>query len=236
MTFDLSGEYMEFFLRLLAAAFLGALIGFERDIHGRAAGLRTHLLVSMGAAAFVILSGLIASVGQSAQRVGAAIPDPGRIAAQVVTGIGFLGAGAIIKEGLTIRGLTTAACLWVVAGIGMASGAGYYRIAVTTTIIAVVSLVGLKYLERYYQKDSYRTLTVVTNNDVDVSRIIDLVKSRELRVIFFDFERDYVAGATTVELSLRLFHKGITDRLFHGVIRSLEQANIPLRSIRWDRP
>jgi putative Mg2+ transporter-C (MgtC) family protein len=236
MAFDLSGEYMEFLLRLLAAAFLGALIGLERDIHGRAAGLRTHLLVSMGAAAFVILSGLIASVGQSAQRVGAAMPDPGRIAAQVVTGIGFLGAGAIIKEGLTIRGLTTAACLWVVAGIGMASGAGYYRIAVTTTIIAVVSLVGLKYLERYYQKDSYRTLTVVTNNDVDVSRIIDLVKSRELRVIFFDFERDYVAGATTVELSLRLFHKGVTDRLFHDIIRSLEQSNIPLKSIRWDRP
>ena len=164
------------------------------------------------------------------------MPDPGRIAAQVVTGIGFLGAGAILKEGLTIRGLTTAACLWVVAGIGMACGAGYYNIAVTTTIIAIISLLGLKYLERFYQKDSYRKLIVVTTNDIDVSKIIDLFQSKEMTVIFFDFERDYEAGVTTVELSLRLFHKGITDRLFHGVIRSLEQANIPLKSIRWDRP
>ena len=75
MTVDLPGAYMDFFLRLIAAAFLGALIGFERDIHGRAAGLRTHLLVSMGAAAFVILSGLIASAGQPDQRVGAVMPD-----------------------------------------------------------------------------------------------------------------------------------------------------------------
>ena len=236
MSVELSAGHMEFLLRLLIAALLGALIGFERDIHGRAAGLRTHLLVSMGAAAFVILSLLISSVGGPAQRVGAASPDPGRIAAQVVTGIGFLGAGAIIKEGLTIRGLTTAASLWVVAGIGMASGAGYYRIAAAATAIAIVSLVWLKYLERFYQKDSYRTLTVVTNNNVDVSKIIDLFKSKDLKVIFFDFERDYVTEATTVKLSLRLFHKGITDTLFHGVIRSLEQAEIPLKSIRWDRP
>ena len=118
----------------------------------------------------------------------------------------------------------------------MACGAGYYNIAVTTTIIALVSLVGLKYLERFYQKDSYRKLIFVTTNDIDVSKIIDLIQSKEMRVVFFDFERDYETGTTTVELSLHLFHKGITDRLFQGVIRSLEEAKIPLKRIRWDRP
>jgi putative Mg2+ transporter-C (MgtC) family protein len=233
---DLTGESSTLLFRIVVAAFLGALIGFERDIHGRAAGLRTHLLVSMGAAVFVILSELIASFGQTDLGSLTARPDPGRIAAQVVTGIGFLGAGAIIKEGLTIRGLTTAASLWVVAGIGMASGAGYYKIASLTTLLALCCLVGLKYFEKLYQKDSYRVFTVVTTNDVDLSRVIEIVKGKKLKIIFFDFERDYLNGTTTIELSIRLFHRGITDKFAHDIVKSLEQANVPLKSIRWDRP
>src|SRR5919106_2515279 len=102
-------------LRLLLAAVLGACVGLEREIHEHPAGMRTHLLVSLGAAGFTVLS--IAGFPS----VGA---DPARVAAQIVTGIGFLGAGAILKEGATIKGLTTAASLWVVASIGMAAGAG----------------------------------------------------------------------------------------------------------------
>lgn len=217
-----------YIVRILVAALLGALIGFERDIHGRAAGLRTHLLVSMGAAVFVILSESIASHWKG----GAA--DPGRIAAQVVTGIGFLGAGAIIKEGLNIRGLTTAACLWTVAGIGMASGAGSYAVAVATTFIALGCLVGLKHLERLYPRDSYRNLTITTTNDIEGSQVVDAIKNKNLKILFFDFERNFDAGITTIRLSIRLFHKGITDRLFSGFIASLEQAKIPLKSIKWD--
>lgn len=108
---ELQEESMTFIVRLIVAALLGALIGLERDYHGRSAGLRTNLLVSLGAAVFMILSGLVASFGRTDPGSGIGIPDPGRIAAQVVTGIGFLGAGAILKEGVTIRGLTTAACL-----------------------------------------------------------------------------------------------------------------------------
>ena len=100
-------QYGDLIIRMLLASLLGGLIGLERDLHGRAAGLRTHLLVSLGAAVFTILSELV-----SRNSAGTGImTDPGRIAAQIVTGIGFLGAGVIIKEGVNVRGLTTAACL-----------------------------------------------------------------------------------------------------------------------------
>ncbi|HZM73928.1 MAG TPA: MgtC/SapB family protein [Candidatus Polarisedimenticolia bacterium] len=121
--------------RLLAAAVLGAAVGVEREIHGHAAGMRTNLLVALGSAAFTVLS-IYAFEGIA----GAAPVDPSRVAAQLVTGIGFLGAGAILKDGATIRGLTTAAGLWTVAAIGMAAGTGSYIIAFGVTIIAILSL------------------------------------------------------------------------------------------------
>ena len=125
--------------RLAAAGGLGAAIGFERELRDREAGIRTHLLVSLGSALFTIVSAygfheFLAS-GSSVVRA-----DPTRIAAQIVTGIGFLGAGAIIREGLSIRGLTTAATLWVVAAIGMACGAGWYGPALITTLFTILAL------------------------------------------------------------------------------------------------
>jgi putative Mg2+ transporter-C (MgtC) family protein len=118
-------------IRLLAAAVLGALIGLEREIHDHPAGMRTHLLVSLGSAGFTVLS--IAAFSAPGA-------DPARIAAQIVTGIGFLGAGAILKEGATIRGLTTAASLWATAAVGMAAGAGAWLTAVAITVIVILSL------------------------------------------------------------------------------------------------
>ena len=119
-------------LRLAVAGALGAAIGFEREIRDREAGIRTHLLVSLGSSLFTIISAYgfheFLVSGDNVVRT-----DPARIAAQIVTGIGFLGAGAIIREGLSVRGLTTAATLWVVAAIGMACGAGYYWPAAAAT-------------------------------------------------------------------------------------------------------
>lgn len=221
--------------RLLLAAFLGGLIGFERDVHGRPAGLRTNLLVSMGSAIFVILSEYISLAGPPIGEGMVSTNDPARIAAQVVTGIGFLGAGAIIKEGLTIRGLTTAACLWIVAGIGMAAGAGYYSVAIAATFISLASLIGLSYFEKFYPKDSYRKLTITTTSDADVSKIIDTVKNKYLKIILFNFERNYDTGTTTLRLDLRLFHRGITDKLSHNIVKSLEETKIPIKCIKWDR-
>ena len=129
----------EVLLRLALAAVLGAAIGVERELREREAGLRTHLLVSVGSALFTIVSAYgfreFLVNGGSVVRA-----DPTRIAAQIVTGIGFLGAGAIIRQGLSVRGLTTAATLWVVAAIGMAAGAGYYSAAAITTVLVILSL------------------------------------------------------------------------------------------------
>ena len=122
-------------VRLLVAAVLGLAIGFEREIHGHPAGLRTHMLVALGSALFTVLS----IHGFNSQALGAP-PDPTRIAAQIVSGIGFLGAGAILKDGIVIRGLTTAASLWATSAVGMAAGAGEYVIGAVGTAVILVSL------------------------------------------------------------------------------------------------
>jgi len=125
--------------RLLLAAVLGGAVGFEREVREREAGLRTHVLVSVGSALFFVVSAYAWTDWSFSQREGLVF-DPTRIAAQIVSGIGFLGAGAIIRQGLSVRGVTTAATLWLVAGIGMASGAGYWEAAVIATVGAIVTL------------------------------------------------------------------------------------------------
>jgi putative Mg2+ transporter-C (MgtC) family protein len=124
-------------LRLSVAAALGGAIGLERELRERQAGLRTHLVVCVGSALFTLVS----AYAFTSPRV-----DPTRIAAQIVSGIGFLGAGAIIRQGLSVRGLTTAATLWLVAAIGMASGAGYYDAAIIATLGALFTLGPLRVL------------------------------------------------------------------------------------------
>jgi putative Mg2+ transporter-C (MgtC) family protein len=129
----------EILLRLALAAGLAGAIGAEREWREREAGFRTHMLVGVGAALFTVVSAYAWSDWAFSNENGIVF-DPTRIAAQIVTGIGFLGAGAIIRQGLSVRGLTTAATLWVVAAIGMAAGAGYYSAAVITTALALFSL------------------------------------------------------------------------------------------------
>jgi len=226
---DFLGADLSLIGRLLLAGLLGGLIGLERDVHGRAAGLRTHLLVSLGSAVFMVLSALVARSGAG----GTVQTDPGRIAAQVVTGIGFLGAGVILKDGANVRGLTTAACLWVAAAIGMAAGAGREAIAIAATAIALICLIVLKAFERLYAKDSYRTLIVTTALAVEAGQVIALVKRSGVTVLTCDIMRDYTRGTTRTTLGLRLFHRGVTDKLAHGIIASLEQADLEVRQVRW---
>lgn len=129
------GTQLDLSVRLIVGALLGLAIGFEREIHGHPAGLRTHMLVALGAALFTVLS-IRGFLGEP----GAAPVDPTRIAAQIVSGIGFLGAGAILKDGIVIRGLTTAASLWATSAVGMAAGAGEYAIGIVAAAVILVSL------------------------------------------------------------------------------------------------
>lgn len=130
----------ELLLRLVLTVVLCGAIGLEREARGQVAGLRTHILVGLGAALFTLVSAYGFDDAPGSR------PDPTRVAAQIVTGIGFLGAGTIIRQGLTVRGLTTAAALWIVAAIGMAAGAGYYLGAAATTAVVLVALIGFRRL------------------------------------------------------------------------------------------
>ncbi len=138
-------QYLEFFGRILAACICGAVIGFERSKRFKEAGIRTHIIVCCAAALIMILSkyGFADLVGTSGDRLYGTNPtDPARLAAQIITGISFLGAGIIFRNGSSIKGLTTAAGIWATAGIGMAIGAGMYVLGIfTTVVVAVVQIV-----------------------------------------------------------------------------------------------
>lgn len=134
-------------VRLLLAVILGGLIGFEREVRRRSAGLRTHILVSLGSCLIMLTSLYLFDIYKSSVPL-----DPARIAAGVVTGIGFLGAGAIIRSGEAVRGLTTAATLWLVAGIGLGVGCGFYLASLVTAVLAIAVLYFLRRLERVIAK------------------------------------------------------------------------------------
>jgi putative Mg2+ transporter-C (MgtC) family protein len=139
--------HLELIARLGLAALLGGAIGFERERLSWAAGLRTHMLVSVGACLFMIVSSYGFMDVLDHEHVSL---DPSRVAAQVVSGIGFLGAGSILLRGEIVRGLTTAASLWTVAAIGLATGGGLYLAAASATVIILIILAGIKPLERWY--------------------------------------------------------------------------------------
>jgi putative Mg2+ transporter-C (MgtC) family protein len=163
MYFDspLFGSYeLDLLIKLFFAAVAGGLVGLERERHGRPAGLRTNILVSVGACAMMIISEAFYLKYGMLDTESAVRFDPSRVAAQIVTGIGFLGAGVILKEGISVRGLTTAASLWVVASLGMAFGMGHFTLGAITTALVLASLVFLKKLDPLMRKDRYLTLTV----------------------------------------------------------------------------
>jgi putative Mg2+ transporter-C (MgtC) family protein len=191
------------------------------------------MLVSVGAALFMLISVAMAEIyspgsGNTGLRV-----DPSRIAAQIVTGIGFLGAGAIIKEGFNVRGLTTAACLWVSAGLGMAAGAGLFEMAILVTLIGLFALIVVNRFERVYAKDSYRILKLSVSNNTDIARLIEVVKRKQVKILFLDFERDYPSNQMLVTFTLRLFHRGVTDKLSHGIVGDLEASGHTIQHIYW---
>lgn len=177
--------------KLLLAALLGGIIGLEREIHGRPAGFRTHLLVSLGSCLFVITSIQFYTVyGNFSGSVPVGV-DPGRVAAQVVTGIGFLGAGAIIREKFSVRGLTTAACLWIAAAIGIASGVGLFGISMVVTVISLISLLLLKKIEAMLKRDSYVYIRVWCEDRPDQMQLIEtLLEKCNLHLLHSTIEKN----------------------------------------------
>jgi putative Mg2+ transporter-C (MgtC) family protein len=183
-------SWAEVLLRLAVAAGLGGAVGLERELRERQAGLRTHLLVSVGSALFALVS----AYGY-ADLVGAthAPYDPTRIAAQIVSGIGFLGAGAIVRQGLSVRGLTTAATLWLVAAIGLSAGAGYYSGAVIATALVLFALwplkLGAEMMTARLRGDAPRLL-VDLRGDQGPALVLHALESLGARVASFEVEEE----------------------------------------------
>jgi putative Mg2+ transporter-C (MgtC) family protein len=161
---------LEICLRILLAMAIGGIIGWERETNNRPAGLRTHMLVAIGAAAVMLMGELSLN-----KYSGITTMDPTRLGAQVISGIGFLGAGTIMREGLTVKGLTTAASLWAVACLGLAAGGGFYEAAVAGAVAIILTLTIFEYLEKRFRKVKYKGL-VIELDTVDLSSTLLWIK------------------------------------------------------------
>ena len=207
----LFGSYqLAILVKLLLATLGGGIIGLEREKHGRPAGLRTHILVALGACLMMIISEAFV-VKYAAADAGSALRlDPARTAAQIISGIGFLGAGVILKEGISIRGLTTAASLWMVAGLGMAFGMGLFVPAAMGTVIALCSLIFLKWLEPVIKKDRFLFLTVIAQRREglydELERIFVL---NQLRIADIESDLNLENGLIRYEFIITQHHRRI---------------------------
>ncbi len=210
-------SWQETLARLALAALLGGLIGIEREFREHEAGLRTHTLVAVGAGLFTIVSAFGFHDVLAHQTTVVARLDPSRISAQIVSGIGFLGAGAIIRQGLTIRGLTTAATLWAVAAIGMAEGAGAYSAGIIATVIVLFMLWPMRIVGRLMNPSQVHVLDVELKKDQRPAMVVEAIEQLGASVRSF--------GAADDDRSLQL-----QLHLPRGVGRELVIRNLMLRS------
>ena len=214
---------MEFLWRLLAATAMGAAIGIEREYHAKEAGIRTHLLVALGSCLFMILSayGFDAFLAKDHTSF-----DPSRIASQVVTGIGFIGAGTIILQKQVVRGLTTAAGLWVTAAIGLACGIGMYVIAIVTTVLVLVSLGVINiYLPYFAQKE--RTITFLIEDYKVLTDVLESLRKEKITILNYEMHKDADENngkmLVSIEIRMRKYDntKGIVS-----ILRNFEKVEL----------
>ncbi|WP_138420208.1 MgtC/SapB family protein [Aquibacillus sediminis] len=182
-------QFLLMISRIFIALALSGLIGFERELKNRSAGFRTHILVGVGSCLMMLLSlyGFEAYI----EKYENVRFDPARIPSYVISGIGFLGAGTIIVNGMTIRGLTTAASIWAVAGLGLVVGAGMYSEAVFTTLVILLSLVFLNNLEnRFLKGKQVHSFQVVIGPNLDMETLLSVVKQHNNEINKFEIEQE----------------------------------------------
>ncbi|HWC32413.1 MAG TPA: MgtC/SapB family protein [Actinomycetota bacterium] len=224
---------LELSLRLVLAAALGGAIGIEREISDQPAGFRTHMLVSLGACLFAVVSAYGFDAFLEAGLAEQVRFDPSRLAAQIVTGIGFLGAGAIIRYGMTVRGLTTAASLWVVAAIGTAVGIGTYIVSLVTTVITLISLYGLKRvrgrLVRGLKKE-HEEFLIEAGRDVALDGVLAALSDAAIRVDHVRVEDERGEDARQIVLFLAM-PPGRDPEEVAALLSSMEG----IRGVDWTR-
>ncbi len=208
---------VETLFRLILGAVLGGIIGFERQSHGRPAGFRTHLIVSLASVLIMVVSDeyyRLSTLNPDIIRI-----DPARIAAGAITGVGFLGAGVIIKSGFTIQGLTTAACLWIVSAIGLAVGSGLYIPALATFAITFFALWTLRNIEVKVPRLRYKVITLTTEPAVKETEITGRLKDAGADVGNIDYEMDRVKDELTYHISITYRDTGVITRVVEAILR-----------------
>ena len=196
--------HLELLGRLLLGGVLGSIIGYERDLHGRPAGLRTHALVGLASSTFMVVSTAFVyfqGYGHD-DLIGV---DASRIAASVVSGIGFLAGGAILRTGITVQGLTTAAGLWLVAAIGLAAGGGMYLVSCVATLAGVVTLTVLRRLEDKVNDPMHHKLSLGFADEASaVTSATETLSQLDVKLSQVSYERDATSGRRTFEAMLSL--------------------------------
>lgn len=210
---------VDFMLRLLVAGILGAIIGLDREYRAKEAGYRTHFLVSLGSALIMIVS----QYGfQEIIKENSVTLDPSRVAAQVVSGIGFIGAGTIILQKQIVRGLTTAAGIWATAGIGLAVGAGMYAIGIATTVLTLIGLELLSYIFKSVGMKS-SMIAFSTNKKDTLKQIADRFNSKDYMIVSYEMQTLHPGEMESYQVTMVIKSKRNNDE---GHLLSLMQ-NFP---------
>lgn len=210
---------VDFMLRLLVAGILGAIIGLDREYRAKEAGYRTHFLVSLGSALIMIVS----QYGfQEIIKENSVTLDPSRVAAQVVSGIGFIGAGTIILQKQIVRGLTTAAGIWATAGIGLAVSAGMYAIGIATTVLTLIGLELLSYIFKSVGMKS-SMIAFSTNNKDTLKQIADRFNSKDYMIVSYEMQTLHPGEMESYQVTMVIKSKRNNDE---GHLLSLMQ-NFP---------
>lgn len=193
---------LEFILRLAVAAALGGLIGLEREYRAKEAGFRTHFLVALGSALFMVLSmyGFDSMINQSTQKLSY---DPSRIASQVVPGIGFIGAGIIIFQKHVVKGLTTAAGLWVTSAIGLTCGAGMFILAAATTVLVLVGLEALHFVSSRFATRSI-LLTFNSDKQETIQNVLLNMRKAGIDIDSYEMQKTTQPAGTSYQVSMEI--------------------------------
>lgn len=210
-------------IRIFLAAFLGAIIGIEREIKNRAAGFRTHIIVSVGACLIMLIG--VHGIGELSTDMAR---DIARLAGQVVSGIGFLGAGTILQKKDRVSGLTTAATLWLSAAIGLAVGIGYYEGAIIATVICLITLISLKWVSDIINQRVTKSFILIFDTDnFDQDKFIEVTSKEGVEVRKLDIIDEDMDDRSMVEVSLSL-HKNYNVSEFFKKLK----AELSLKSVK----
>ena len=221
--------YQQIAIRLVLAFIMGGLIGLERERNSRPAGFRTNILVSVGSALIMIVSiKLFLSFPDASGQI-----DPGRIAAQVVSGIGFLGAGTIIREEFSVKGLTTAASMWALAGIGLALGAGFYVSGTLATAIVIITLTILNRLEDNFHKKElkWKIKVKVFDQPGFLSKVSKKFKQTGIIIRNLEIKPCYEEAQVVIELEVKTVKKIEKNHLFRQLGELEEVSELEIEAI-----